>query len=138
MIGRSTWALIVVALLLAAVVGGIWTLNSSGPGPAPGDESGESPQTAPRLLAPVGLEIGSDRGAGPYRLAIGDQIKLLAAVELEDGSTRYDAPIAWSSSDPQIASIGPDGSLGALANGDVRVKAELVPLAAEVSVSVAG
>lgn len=138
MIGRNAWAAIVVALLLAAAAGGIWNHYRSDAGPAPGGESMQYTDPAPRLLAPVGLEIDSDRGPGPYRLAIGDRIELLAAVELEDGSTRHDAPIDWSSSDPEIVSIGADGSLAALANGSARVSAELAPLAAEVLVTVAG
>ena len=134
--GRNFWALIVAALLLAAVAGAIWTLNRAGPAPEPGVESTNSPPGVPQVLAPVGLEIESDGRPGPYRLTVGDLLGLRAAVELEDGSVRYDAPIAWSSSDPRLASIGADGSLRALSEGNVRIRAELAPLADEVQVSI--
>ena len=138
MIGRNFWALVVAALLLAALAGGIWFSNrpaasdSAEPGPI-----GAGPGPAqPRALAPVGLEIGSDEGPGPFQLAVGDRLSLLAAVELEDGSIRYDAPISWSSSDPQVARVDARGLLSGIGLGQVRVTAELSPLAAEVTVRV--
>lgn len=140
MIGRNTWALVAAAFLLAALAGGIWISNRAAPGEGgePAPAGARSGPTQPRALAPVGLEIESDDGAGPFRLAVGDQRGLLAAVELEDGSVRYDAPIDWSSANPQIASIDSNGTLRAVAAGRVRITAELVPLTAEVEVSVAG
>ena len=126
------------ALLLAALAGGIWfsgrTATDRGGGPEPiGADPGPVP---PRVLAPVGLEIGSEDGPGPFQLAVGEQLALWAAVELEDGSIRHDAPISWSSSDPQIAEIDAEGLLRGLADGQARVAAELSPLSVEVNVRV--
>lgn len=128
----------VAALLLAALAGGIWFSNR----PASTDGADPVPIGAvpgpeqPRALAPVGLEIGSDEGPGPFRLTVGDRLSLLAAVELEDGSVRYDAPISWSSSDPQIADVDSRGLVSGMGIGRVRITAELAPLAAEVAVRV--
>ncbi len=128
----------VAALLLAALAGGIWFSNrpaanvSAEPGPI-GAGPGSAP---PRALAPVDLEIGSDEGPGPFQLTIGDRLNLLAAVELEDGSVRYDAPISWSSSDPQIARVDAQGLLTGIGLGQVQVTAELFPMVAEVTVRV--
>ena len=136
MIGRNLLVLGAVALLLAALIGGLWLAGGYGPIGGAGDEpkSNGSGPDLPRALAPVGLEIGSDEGPGPYRLKVGERLGLRAAVELEDGSVRHDAPIGWSSTDPQIATIDADGWLRALAAGQVRVAAELPPLNAEVAV----
>ena len=138
MIGRKIWAPVGVAILLAALIGGVWIAIQ--PGTAPyGDsepQGGQSPPAPPRALAPVGLEIGSDSGPGPYRLQIGEELNLLAAVELEDGSTRYDAPIEWASTDPEIASIDSGGLLHARGRGGVTVSAKLAPLAAQAEVRV--
>ena len=128
----------VAALLLAALAGGIWFSNR----PAPTESADQVPigagpdKTQPRALAPVGLEIGSEEGSGPFQLTIGDRLNLLAAVELEDGSVRYDAPISWASSDPQIAQVDSVGLVSGIGTGQVRVTAELAPLAAEASVRV--
>lgn len=128
----------VAALLLAALAGGIWFSNR--PAPTESTEpvpSGAGPgPTQPRALAPVGLEIGSDEGPGPFELTIGERLSLLAAVELEDGSVRYDAPISWSSSDPQIARVDSQGLLSGMGIGQVRLTAELSPLITEVTVRV--
>ena len=138
MIGRKIWALIGVAVLLAALIGCAWALSRPDSTPIGAIEPpvGQSPPDAPRALSPVGLEINSDDGPGPYRMRIGEQITLLAAVELEDGSTRYDAPIEWATTDPEIASIGSTGLLRAIAGGAVTVTAKLAPLAAQAEVSV--
>jgi hypothetical protein len=138
LIGRKIWALVGVAILLAALIGGAWI--ASQPGAAPQGDSeprdGQSLTAPPRALAPVGLEIGSDAGPGPYRLQIGEGLSLLAAVELEDGSTRYDAPIEWASTDPEIASIDSTGLLRARGRGEVTVTARLAPLAAQAEVRI--
>ena len=128
----------VAALLLAALAGGIWfskrPASSESAGPAP-DGAGSDP-TVPRALAAVGLAIDSDEGPGPFQLAVGDRLSLLAAVELEDGSVRHDAPISWSSSDRQIADVDSDGLVTGVGVGQIRVTAELAPLAAEATVRV--
>ena len=130
----------VAVLLLAVLAGGIWFSNR----PASSDSAetlpiGDAPgPEQPRALAPVGLEIGSDEGPGPFQLTVGDRLGLLAAVELEDGSTRYDAPISWSSSDPQIADVDSRGLVSGMGLGQARVRAELAPLTAEVAVRVDG
>lgn len=138
MIGRKIWALIAAAILLAALIGSVWALARPDPTPT-GDSGlriGRSLPAAPRVLSPVGLEIGADEGPGPYRLKPGEELILLAAVELDDGSTRYDAPINWASTDPRVAAIGPTGLLRAIAGGQVTITAELAPLEAEVGVRV--
>ena len=138
MIGRNFWALMVAALLLAALAGGIWFSNRS----APTESADQVPigagseSTQPRALAPVGLEIVSEAGPGPFQLTIGDRLSLLAAVELEDGSVRYDAPISWASSDPQIARVDSGGLVSGIETGQVRITAELAPLTAEASVRI--
>ncbi len=128
----------VAALLLAALAGGIWFSNrpASTADAEPGPIGAGPGPTQLRALAPVSLEIGSDEGPGPFQMTTGDRLNLLAAVELEDGSVRYDAPISWSSSDPQIARVDAQGLLSGIGLGQVRVTAELSPLVAEVTVRV--
>ena len=64
--------------------------------------------------------------------------QLLAETELEDGSQRRDAPVVWSSSNPQVAAISPDGTLLAHSRGQATVRADLSPLSAEIEVTVDG
>ncbi len=141
MAGKIIWPLAVAALLLAAALGGIWLSGKSDPETASVAGFGPEPGVAtsqPRVLSPVDLQIASQDGDGPFQLAVGDELQLLASVELEDGSVRRDAPITWSSSDPQIATIDAGGYLRTLRAGEVQIEAQLAPLTANVQISVAG
>lgn len=128
------------ALLLAAAIGGIW-LAGGLTAPAPpiphNDPASRSAAPGSRALAAVGLQIVADGGMGPFELNVGQELQLQAAVELEDGSVRHDAPITWTSSDLQIATVAPSGILRALAAGEVMIGAQLAPLTAQAKASVA-
>ena len=128
------------ATLLVAVLGGLWISGILGPEPGrvPVAEPGPgSASTQPRALAPVNLRITVEGAAAPFQISVGDELQLRAEVELEDGSVRWDAPIAWSSTDPQIAAFGTAGILRGLSTGEVMVRADLSPLTAKVRVQIA-
>ena len=127
------------ALLLAAAAGGIWLAGglTAPPSPVTAGDSAPDSATPPRALAPVGLQIVSGGAEGPFELKVGQELQLMAAVELEDGSVRHDAPITWTSSDPRTAIVAPSGTLRALAAGEAVIQAHLVPLTAQTKARVA-
>lgn len=137
---KITLTLAAAALLLAAAAGGIWLAGGLTAPPSPvtaGDSAPDSATPAPRALAPVGLQIVSGGAEGPFELKVGQELQLMAAVELEDGSVRHDAPITWTSSDPRTAIVAPSGILRALAAGEAVIQAHLVPLTAQTKARVA-
>ena len=136
---RITLALAVALLLTVAAVGGVWFARGQNAPtePAPAGGPAADPAAPPPALAPVGLQIVADGGEGPFELSVGEDLQLQAAVELEDGSVRHDAPITWTSSDPRIAVVGPSGILRARGAGRVIVQAHLAPLDAQARVEIA-
>ena len=132
--GKIIWPLIAAALLLTAALGGIWLSGALGPPASPAAD--RDPASPPRSLAPVAMWITADGGEGPFDLSVGGELQLRAAVELEDGSIRDDAPISWTSSDPQIATVSPEGILRARSVGAVTLQAHLAPLTAQAEASI--
>lgn len=135
MTGKIIWPLIAAALLLGAALGGIWLSGVLDPPSAP--PADRDPASLPRALAPVAMQITADGGQGPFELSVGEELQLQAAVELEDGSIREDAPIDWTSSAPQIATVNREGILRARSVGEVMLQARLAPLTAQAVVSIA-
>ena len=136
---RITLALAVALLLLVAAAGGVWLARGQDAASEPASASGSAadPAAPPPALAPVGLRIVAEGGEGPFELSVGQDLQLGAAVELEDGSVRHDAPVTWTSSNPRIAVVGPSGILRARAGGQVTVQAHLAPLNAQARVEIA-
>ena len=136
---KLTLTLAAAALLLAAAAGGIWLAGglTAPPSPVTASDSAPDSATPPRALAPVGLQIVSGGAEGPFEMKVGQELQLMAAVELEDGSVRHDAPITWTSSDPRTAIVAPSGMLRALAAGEAVIQAHLVPLTAQTMARVA-
>ena len=134
---RISWPLLALAVVLLAgglliglrLSGGGWPVES-----LPTFEPDEPLQA----LSAVAIEIGSEAGNARLQLAVGEESRLWVETELEDGSQRRDAPVVWSSSNPQVAAIGPDGTLLAHSPGRATVRADLSPLSAEIEVTVDG
>ena len=135
MTGKIIWPLIAAALLLGAALGGIWFSGVLDPPSAP--PADRDPASPPRALAPVAMRITADGGQGPFKLSVGEELQLRAAVELEDGSIREDAPIDWASSAPQIATVNREGILRARSVGEAILEAHLAPLTAQAVFSIA-
>jgi uncharacterized protein YjdB len=88
------------------------------------------PAPAPRAAAV--LEIAP---AAPDPLAAGDTLRLAAAVRDSSGQVLSDEPVAWTSSDPAIATVR-DGLVRAVSAGGVEVTAAAGGRTAMVRVSV--
>ena len=134
---RISWPLTALAVVLLA--GGLLIgLRLSGSGWPVEPTPASQPDGPPQALAAVAIEIGSEAGNARVQLAVGEEFRLWVETELEDGSQRRDAPVVWSSSNPQVAAISPDGTLLAHSRGQATVRADLSPLSAEIEVTVDG
>ncbi len=108
-------------VLLALVAGGWWVTHRSEPEPTVAQV---------RILTADGA-AASD----PLRLMLGDSIGLSASAADADGAA-LDRPVAWSSSDPAVASVAPSGMLVGVAGGSARVVARVEGVSREVAVTV--
>jgi uncharacterized protein YjdB len=107
--------------VLALVAGGWWMTHR--------------PET-PAAVAQVRILTADGASApDPIRLLPGDSLGLSAAA-VGAGGDALDRPVAWSSSDPAVASVAPSGMLLGRAGGTARVMASVEDVSREVTVSV--
>ena len=114
-------------------------------GAGSGTLTDSSPTTVELTLTPVVSSVVMTEPAALFT-AIGDQLRLTAAAVFTTGDTIPDAVITWRSLDPEILTVESDGdalalaegnagveatAAGVIANGTVRVQAEVVSVAVD-------
>lgn len=78
------------------------------------------------------VEVAPENAA----LEIGDSVRLTATPRTEDGAALLDKTIAWTSSDPAVASVTSQGSVHAIKAGQATILASVEGKSAETAVMV--
>jgi uncharacterized protein YjdB len=127
----ALWAIPVVVVL--GVLGGLWMLLGSPdtPEPAPSPE-------LPAVVASVAITgAGSGDAVGErIELTAGDTMLLAASGLDASGATLAGRTPVWSSSDEEVATVEPSGTLIARAGGSARITAAVDGIAREIDLTV--
>jgi len=115
-------ALLALAVLIVGGGLAVWRPWTGGAGDAAGQVEGEPPPAAePQPTAPIATSIGLLPPAP--RVRVGDRVQLRAEVRDSAGIAIPAATVAWTSSEPGVAEVSPDGWVTGLREGRAEVRA---------------
>jgi uncharacterized protein YjdB len=127
---RSPLRFLLFLLPVIAVGSGLGIWLTRGPDPVP------TPPTP--LAGEVNVATASGISTSPaLELVAGDTLALLATALSTEGDPIPEPEVAWSSSNPSLATVGADGTLIALAAGSLTVTASVDDIVRELLVTIA-
>jgi serine/threonine protein kinase len=117
-------AVLALPVLIAAVGLALWRPwagGASGPASQAESEPPTAPEPAPRPTAPIAAAISLVPRAP--RVRVGDRVQLTAEVRDGAGGALPTAPVAWTSNEPGVAEVSPEGWVTGRQEGRAEIRA---------------